>query len=66
MHRTGNPTLAITLAGRTGNVLFEMASGMAIAEHYGLDLCIDPNIDPAMRWGGNITKSIQNIYASSH
>ena len=35
------PTLAIKLAGRLGNVLFEIESGMAIAQHFHLNVCVD-------------------------
>ena len=35
------PTLAIKLAGRLGNVLFQIASGMAIAQHFHLNVCLD-------------------------
>ena len=31
---TSNSTLAIYMEGRFGNTLFEIASGIAIAEHY--------------------------------
>ena len=45
--RNKNISLALTLGGRTGNVLFEMASGIAIAAHYNLDLCVDPSLRSA-------------------
>jgi len=38
---TSNSTLAIHMEGRFGNTLFEIASGIAIAEHYKLNACID-------------------------
>ena len=37
----GNLTLAIGAMGGTGNVLFEIASGSAIAARYELDACLD-------------------------
>ena len=36
-----NITLAVTLRGRTGNVLFQVGSAVAIAARYNLNLCID-------------------------
>ena len=42
--RKRNRTLAIYVNGRTGNALFEIASTVAIATNYNLDVCLD-NID---------------------
>ena len=36
-----NITIAVTLRGRTGNVLFGIGSAMAIAAHYNLNLCVN-------------------------
>ena len=36
-----NITIAVTLGGRTGNVLFGIGSGIAIAAHYNLNLCVN-------------------------
>ena len=36
-----NITLAVTLGARTGNVLFQLGSAIAIAAHYNLNLCIN-------------------------
>ena len=35
---TSNSTLAIHMEGRFGNTLFEIASGIAIAEHYKVSI----------------------------
>ena len=36
-----NITLAVTVGGRTGNVLFAVGSAIAMAAHYNLNLCIN-------------------------
>ena len=43
-----NITLAIKLGGRMGNVLFGVESGLAIAAHYGLNLCVN-GMSPAYK-----------------
>lgn len=40
-HQMDNRTLVVPLHCQTGNVLFEIASGAAIAEHYKLNMCLD-------------------------
>ena len=47
-----NITIAVTMVGRTGNVLFGIGSGMAIAAHYNLNLCVNQ--------GPNSINSIQS------
>ena len=40
-YRNSTLILAIWLGGRTGNILFEIASGLAIAARYNLDVCAE-------------------------